>query len=104
MPERRPAVTFMQLIEFRTANIDGFRAVDDEWRNATEGKRTARRALLARDRNDPDRYFAVVYFDSYDSAMENSGLPETKAAAERYQEASDGPPVFHDLDIIGDWA
>jgi hypothetical protein len=96
-------VTFMQLIEFRTADIDGVRAVDDDWRRATEGKRTARRELLARDHNDPDRYFAVVYFDSYDSAMANSDLPETKAVAQRYAQATDSSPVFYDLDIIGDW-
>ncbi len=96
-------MTFMQLIEFRTSDIEGVRALDNEWRSATEGKRTARRELLARDHHDPDRYFAVVYFDSYDSAMENSGLPETKSAAQKYQNATDGPPVFHDLDVIGDW-
>ena len=97
-------MTFMQLIEFRTSDIEGVRAIDDEWRQVTEGKRTARRELLARDHNDPDRYFAVVYFDSYDSAMENSAMPETQAVAEKYQKATDGPPVFHDLDIIGDWS
>jgi len=36
--------------------------------------------------------------------MENSGLPETQAAAERYAKMSDGPPVFYDLDIVEDRA
>lgn len=71
---------------------------------ATEGRRTVRRELLARDHSDPDRYFAVVFFDSYESAMANSSLPETKASAEQYMKVSDGPPVFHDLDILEDWA
>ena len=95
---------FMQIIEFRSTDVEAVRQIDDDWRLATEGKRTARRELLARDHSDPDRYFAVVYFDSYESAMENSGLPETKAAAERYRKATDGEPVFYDLDVIGDWA
>jgi hypothetical protein len=43
-------------------------------------------------------------FDSYESAMANSSLPETKASAEQYMKVSDGPPVFHDLDILEDWA
>jgi hypothetical protein len=36
--------------------------------------------------------------------MANSSLPETKASAEQYMKVSDGPPVFHDLDILEDWA
>jgi hypothetical protein len=45
-----------------------------------------------------------VYFDSYESAMENSSLPETMAAAEQYRKAADGEPVFYDLDVIEDRA
>jgi hypothetical protein len=94
----------VQIIEFRTSDIEGVRRIDKEWRRATEGRRTVRRELLARDHSDPDRYFAVVFFDSYESAMANSSLPETKASAEQYIKVSDGPPVFHDLDIFEDWA
>jgi hypothetical protein len=94
----------VQIIEFRTSDIEGVRRIDEEWRRATEGRRTVRRELLARDHSDPDRYFAVVFFDSYESAMANSSLPETKASAEQYMKVSDGPPVFHDLDILEDWA
>jgi hypothetical protein len=97
-------MAFVQIIEFRSSDIEGVRRIDEEWRRATEGRRTVRRELLARDHSDPDRYFAVVFFDSYESAMANSGLPETKASAEQYMKVSDGPPVFHDLDILEDWA
>jgi hypothetical protein len=97
-------MAFMQIIEFRTSDIEAMRQVTDDWRQATEGKRTARRELLTRDHSDPNRYFAIVYFDSYESAMENSSLPETRAASEQYAKAADGPPVFYDLDVIGEWA
>ena len=97
-------MAFMQIIEFRTSDVDAVRKVDDEWRRATEGKRTVRRELVARDRNDPERYFALVFFDSYESAMENSALPETQAVAEQYSKMSDGPPVFYDLDVLEDRA
>ena len=97
-------MTFMQIIEFRTADTERARQVDDDWWRATEGKRTVRREILAQDRSDPDRYFAVVFFDSYESAMENSGLPETQAAAGQYAKLSDSPPVFYDLDVIEDRA
>jgi hypothetical protein len=36
--------------------------------------------------------------------MDNSSLPETKAAAEKYMKISAGPPVFYDLDVISDLA
>jgi len=31
--------------------------------------------------------------------MDNSTLPDTGAAAEQYRKISEGPPVFHDLDV-----
>ena len=95
-------MAFVQIIEFRTSDIERARQVNDEWWRATEGKRTVRRELLARDHSDPSHCFAVVFFDSYESAMENSNLPETQASAEQYMKISDGPPVFYDLDILED--
>ncbi|HTS97341.1 MAG TPA: hypothetical protein VMI33_12030 [Streptosporangiaceae bacterium] len=97
-------MTFVQIVEFRTTDAEGVRRIDEEWRRATEGKRTVRRELIARDHSNPERYFAVVFFDSYESAMENSSLPETKAAAEQYLEVTNGPPAFYDLDILEDRA
>jgi quinol monooxygenase YgiN len=93
-------MTFMQIIEFRTSDIATMRDLDREWVQATEGKRTARRQIVTRDRNDPGRYLVMVFFDSYESAMENSALPETQASAAKYAAAVDGPPTFYDLDII----
>ena len=45
-----------------------------------------------------------MFFDSYESAMENSKLPETQAAAEKYMALADVPPVFYDLDVLEDRA
>ena len=95
-------MAFVQIIEFRTSDIEQARRANEEWWRATEGKRTVRRELLARDRSDPGRYFAVVFFDSYESATENSALPETQATAEQYSKMSDGPPGFYDLDVLED--
>jgi hypothetical protein len=92
---------FVQIIEFTTADIDAVRQVDEEWMKATEGKRTARRQIVTRDRNQPDRYLALIFFDSYESAMENSNLEETRHFAGSYQAATNNT-TFHDLDVIGD--
>ena len=91
---------FVQIIEFETADIDSVRKLDDEWEQATEGKRTARRVLVARDRGNPRRYFTIVTFDSYESAMENSDLPETREFAGRLSALTDGEPTFHNLDVV----
>jgi len=44
----------------------------------------------------------MVFFDSYESAMVNSGLPETKASADEFAALSVGPPTFYDLDVVDD--
>ena len=95
-------MAFVQIIEFRTAKIEAMRKIADQWEEVTAGKRTAGRRILCQDRNNADRYFNIVFFDSYESAMENSNLPETQAAAAKYMELSDGQPVFYDLDVIED--
>jgi quinol monooxygenase YgiN len=95
-------MAFIQIIEFRTDDIDGFSKLGDEWEAATEGERTTQRAVIARDRNNPDRYFNIVFFDSYESAMTNSNLPATAAFAEKLQTKVKGEPTFHDLDVVED--
>ena len=50
-PSRRPSsrgspvMAFMQIIEFRTADITAARQIDEDWLRAAEGKRTMRREL-----------------------------------------------------------
>jgi hypothetical protein len=94
-------MSFIQIIECRTDNIEEMQAIDRDWEQATEGKRTVRRSIVTRDRNDPNRYVIVTFFDSYESAMENSKLPETQACAERYAAAVESI-AFQDLDVIDD--
>jgi hypothetical protein len=95
-------VAFVQLIDLRTSRPDDLMALDAEWRAATEGKRTLRRSIVARDRNDPEHYVVFAFFDDYESAMTNSKLPETGDFAVKQQALADGPASFVDLDIIED--
>jgi quinol monooxygenase YgiN len=94
-------MAFIQIIEFTTDNIDAVRQIDQKWVAATGGKRTATRQIVTRDRNQPNRYLAIVFFDSYESAMQNSQLPETQEIAAQYQEVTDSV-AFHDLDVVSD--
>jgi len=95
-------MAFIQIIESRTKNFEQLQALGDEFFEATEGKRTLRRSIITRDRNDPDRYLILAFFDSYEAAMENSNLPETTAFAKKQMALLDAPPTFFDLDIIDD--
>jgi hypothetical protein len=95
-------MAFVQIIEFRSANIDAMQEVADRWEKATAGKRTAGRRLLCRDRQNTNRYFNLVFFDSYESAMQNSSLPETQQLSQEMMKFADGPPTFYDLDVIED--
>ncbi|HXQ18124.1 MAG TPA: hypothetical protein VN781_00685 [Acidimicrobiales bacterium] len=95
-------MAFIQIIEFKTSKAEETQKLDQEWERATEGKRTVRRSIATRDRNDPTHHMLLAFFDSFESAMENSALPETQEFAARYAEVIDGPMTFHDLDVIED--
>jgi len=95
-------MAFVQIIEFRTSKITEMEEVADEWEKATEGKRKARRRILCQDRDNPGLYFNVVFFDSYEAAMENSAMPETDALSKKMMSFADGPPSFHNLEVVDD--
>lgn len=90
---------FVQLIEFKTADIDGFNGVLDEWLAKTQGVRTSSRALQGRDRDEEGTYVSIVEFPSHEAAMENSSRPETAAFAAQLTEICDGLPSFRNLDV-----
>ena len=92
-------MAFVQVIEFRSSRIDEMEGVVAEWEKATEGKRTARRRILCQDRDNPGRYFNIVFFDSYEAAMENSSLPETDALSKAMMVFAEAPPIFYNLDV-----
>jgi hypothetical protein len=95
-------MAFVQIIDFRTSRFDEMRKLEDEWATAAGADSTARRVITGADRDDSGRYVQVVFFDSYESAMENSNLPETQEFAARWAELTLGPPTFVDLDVIDD--
>ena len=90
---------FIQIIEFRTTQLDEVESVMDEWLAATEGKRSAGRSNLTADRDQPDTYVQIVEFPSYEEAMANSALPETSHFSEKMMKLCDGSPTFRNLDV-----
>lgn len=93
-------MAFVQIIEFRTQRLDDVKAASDAWVAATDGKRTATSEVMCSDRDRAGTYLMIVEFPSYDAAMKNSDLPETKTIADKMAKLCDGPPIFRNLDVI----
>ena len=95
-------MTFIQMMDYATSKPEEMQRVAEEWERATDGKRTARRIVRTRYRDDPNRYREMVFFDSYEAAMENSELPETQEYAKMEQDLVDGEITYVDLDVVED--
>ncbi len=94
---------FVQMIEFESQRIDEIKQLSDSMREGQNDGPTVRRITVAADRDRPGHYVSIVEFDSYDSAMENSARPETAEFAEAMGKLCDGPPTFHNLDVMDTW-
>jgi hypothetical protein len=97
---REVTMPFIQIVEFRTSRFEEGQSYIDEYRKATEGKRTATRARVCKDRDQPGHYFTIAEFPSYEDAMRNSQLPETSEMAEQLQRLAEGAPTFYNLEVI----
>lgn len=95
-------MAFIQIIEGRTSRGDEMAALTADLDARTEGRSTVRRAIRTQDRDDSSRFMVIVFFDSYESAMENSNLPETDEFSRKMAELLDGPPTFYNLDVVED--
>lgn len=95
-------MAFVQVVEARTSKIDEIMQLEQEWVATTEGRRTLRRSVVGRDRDDPNRYVILAFFDSYESAMANSALPETDEFGRKQGALLDAPMTFVNLEVIDD--
>jgi hypothetical protein len=95
-------MAFIQIIEGHTSRGDEMEALSADLENRTKGRFTVRRSIRTQDRDDPSHFMVIVFFDSYESAMENSNLPETNEFSQKMMELVDGPPTFHNLDVVDD--
>lgn len=93
-------MAFVQVIEMTTTKVAEIEELMSEWLAATEGRRSAHRSLLTKDRERPDTYVQVVEFASYEEAMANSALPETATFAEKLAALCASAPAFRNLDVV----
>jgi hypothetical protein len=90
---------FAQLIEWKSSRFDEIEELNDEWRERFPTMGPAR-ILLCSDRDNAGSYVTMVEFSSYEEAMKNSQDPATSEFEEKMAALSDGPPVFHNFDIV----
>jgi hypothetical protein len=96
-------MAFIQIIDYRTSQPDEVERLGKEWQAAArEAGSTARRLVVVNDRDVPDRYLNIVFFDSYEEAMQNSDNPVTQEFSEKMGALVDGPPTFVNLDVLED--
>ena len=93
---------FVQIIEFRTERMDEMRKVGEEWETAAGDEGRAGRRILCQDRDQPGRFFNLVFFESYEEAMKNSELPVTQEYSAKMATLVDGAPTFYNLDVVED--
>jgi precorrin isomerase len=91
---------FVQIIEFTTSRYEEGRKLVDEYREKTKDTSTVTRGMDLRDRDNPNKYYTVVEFPSYEEAMRNSESPQTQELASKLAELGDGPPTFYNCDIV----
>ena len=90
---------FVQIIEYQSSRPEEIEALGRPSRTEGATAPTFRRLLSTADRDRPGTYLTIVEFDSYESAMENSGRPETSEFAAQMAALCDSPPVFRNLDV-----
>ena len=88
---------FVQIVEFNTSRIDEMKDLGRKYEEEGAG---GAGAMVCADRDNPGRYFIIATFDDYDSAMKNSEDPRTQELSAKMRELADGPPTFHNLDLI----
>lgn len=91
---------FVQILEFKTTNLDAMLELDAKWRKATEGKRTATSVVKTLDRDRPETFLWIIEFPSYEAALRNNELGATQEIAREMTKLAEGEPTFRNLDVM----
>ena len=96
---------FVQIVEYTTSRFDEMKAVGEEFRKQREasGGPEPLRVTVTADRDNANRYLSIVEFESPEAAAENSGRRDTEEFSRKMAALADGPPIFHNLDIVDTW-
>jgi hypothetical protein len=90
---------FVQLVEMTTTRFDEMQRYNEEWRAANPDM-TLDWSIITHDRDHPDQYVAIVHFENFDVAMQNSDDPRTAEFAAKMADLCDGRVAFRNLDVV----
>ena len=91
---------FVQIMEIKTSRKDEVEALVERTRRERGDQMPVGRSIIAEDRDRAGYYFAIIEFDSYEEAMNNSNDPATGEFAEQLGALLDGLPKFYNLDVL----
>jgi hypothetical protein len=93
-------MSFIQVIEYETDRPDEIMALGEGQRSEMPETPEGFRLTVTQDRDNPRRYFTIVEFPSYETAMDNSGRPETDAFAQQFAALCTSGPRYYNLDVL----
>jgi quinol monooxygenase YgiN len=94
---------FVQIIQWKTSRFEEVRKLSDDYRSgrsADDGGPA--RVLVLADKDSPGTYYTVAEFASAEEAAENSSRADTSEFAAKMAELCDGPPTFHNTEVVDD--
>lgn len=101
-----PAMSFLQIIEYQTSNIDEVeqlgRAFRDEYARLADVAKPLR-GMVTADEDRPGYYLSIIEFESAEAAAEVSRHPERQAFSARLSGLMEGPPRFYNLSVLETW-
>lgn len=90
---------FVQIMRFRTDDVDALAELSARYRADTTGRATYTSEIMGRDL-DTGEYVIVVTFPSQEAADVNNALPETAALAEQVATLTTEGPAFSNIEVI----
>jgi quercetin dioxygenase-like cupin family protein len=95
-------MTFVQIIEYETTRPKELEETLDEWVRTSDGKRTATHELRTFEHDNKSHFVDIVEFPSYEMAMRNSDLPETRRYAKKLTSLCTTKPRYLNLEVSRD--
>ena len=94
---------FVQIIQWKTSKVDEVQKLNEEYRSSRQGSGGGPvRVQVLADKDSPGTYYTIAEFESAEAAAENSARPDTTEFAGRMAQLCDGPPMFHNTEVMFD--